>query len=363
MNFRNCALSVGIFVFILFLCLRVRAQEATEKVTVADIERSYLVRLPRGYDHDRKYPVVVLFHGMNQDPSDMSRLTRFDELADKEGVIAVYPAAQHGRWNIGVNPEVPRVAGPYRRRRGYPGGGYPGGGYPGGGYPGGGYPRRRPPDQRPGGNQTPTTPADDVEFTNHMLDAIATKYSVDPTRVYAAGLSAGGFMAMKVGCALSDRIAAIGVVGAAMPKKMICLPSRPVPVVMINGTSDPIVPHGGGKEHNLQLPVVSVEDTAKAFARDDRCAEKPTHSKLPARAKGGMTTEVDTYDGCHDGAQVVSYNVKGGGNTWPGGEQYQVEKQIGKTTQDINANEIIWNFMAAHRLPASSTNESGPSVK
>ena len=168
---------------------------------------------------------------------------------------------------------------------------------------------------------------------------------------------------MKVGCALSDRIAAIGVVGAAMPKKMICLPSRPVPVVMINGTSDPIVPHGGGNEHNLQLPVVSVEDTAKAFARDDRCAEKPTHSKLPARAKGGMTTEVNTYDGCHDGAQVVSYNVKGGGNTWPGGEQYQVEKQIGKTTQDINANEIIWNFLAAHRLPPSSNNESSPSVK
>ena len=192
---------------------------------------------------------------------------------------------------------------------------------------------------------------------------MATKYSVAAERIYAAGLSEGGFMAMKVGCAMSDRIAAIGVVGAAMPKKMICLPSRPVPVVMINGTSDPIVPHGGGTEHNLQLPVISVEDTAKAWARDDRCAEKPTHTKLPARAKGGMTTEVDTYDGCRDGAQVVSYNVKGAGNTWPGGEQYQVEKQIGKTSQDINANEIIWSFLAARKLTPSTPNDTSPSLK
>ena len=61
-------------------------------------------------------------------------------------------------------------------------------------------------------------------------------------------------MAMKVGCAMADRIAAIAPVGAARPKTMVCLPTRPVSVVMINGTSDPVVPYGGGTEHNLQLP-------------------------------------------------------------------------------------------------------------
>lgn len=349
-NSGNWRLAAGISVVVLSTSLLAGAQENTEKVTVSDIDRTYVVRLPRGYDHDKKYPVMILFHGMNQDASDMARLTRFNELADHEGVIAVYPSAEHGRWNFGVNPEVRRVTGPYRRRRGY---GYPGGGYPGGGYPGGGYPRRRPPgEQRPNDDKR-TPPADDIEFMNHLLDAMPTKYSVDTARIYATGLSEGGFMAMKAGCSLSDRFAAIGAVGAAMPKKMICVPSRPVPLVMINGTSDPVVPHGGGTEHNLQLPVVSVEDTAKTWARNDRCAEKPTHSKLKAKEKGGMTTEVDTYDGCRDGAQVVSYNVKGGGNTWPGGEQYQVEKQIGKTSQDINANELLWSFLSAHRLAVS----------
>jgi polyhydroxybutyrate depolymerase len=196
-----------------------------------------------------------------------------------------------------------------------------------------------------------------------MLDQMAEKFSVDTTRIYAAGLSEGGFMAMKAGCAMSDRIAAIAPVGAAMPKTMICLPSRPVPVVMINGTSDPVVPHGGGTEHNLQVKVISVEDTAKAWAKIDRCAEKPSRTKLPAREKGGMETKVETYDGCQQGAQVISYSVKGGGNTWPGGEQYQVEKQVGKTSQDLNANQTIWSFLVTKRLAAKSGADSSPSAK
>jgi polyhydroxybutyrate depolymerase len=191
-----------------------------------------------------------------------------------------------------------------------------------------------------------------------MLDQMALKFSVDATRIYVTGLSEGGFMAMRVGCAMADRIAAIAPVGAAMPKSMICLPSRPVPMVMINGTSDPVVPHGGGTEHNLHLPVISVEDTAKAWAKIDRCSEKPAQSKLPAHEKGGMETKVESYDGCQQGAQVVSYSVKGAGNTWPGGEQYQVEKQIGKTSQDLNANETIWNFLVTKTVAVKTATDT-----
>jgi polyhydroxybutyrate depolymerase len=165
-------------------------------------------------------------------------------------------------------------------------------------------------------------------------------------------------MAMKVGCAMTDRIAAIAPVAAAMPKELVCLPSRPIPVVMINGTSDPIVPYGGGTEHNLRLRILSVQDSAKAWAKMNRCAEKPTQTKLPAHEKGGTETKVETYDGCQQGAQVVLYSVKGGGNTWPGGEQYEVEKQIGKTTQDLNANETIWSFLVTKKLPTKKNDQS-----
>ncbi|HEY6769557.1 MAG TPA: hypothetical protein VI386_32850 [Candidatus Sulfotelmatobacter sp.] len=358
------------------------AQETKETVTVDDLDRTFVVRLPRGYDSHQHYPVVIVLHGMNQDTDDIERLTRFDELADKDSIIAVYPSAMHGRWNIGVRPEERRSSfgpGPGRRRGGYGGGGYPGGGYPGGGggYPGGGYPGGGGGYPQGGGRGQGTGqdeekqrpgPADDIAFLNSMLDKVESKLAVDSSRIYATGLSEGGIMAMRVGCAMSDRVAAIAPVGAAMPKKMICLPSRPVPAVMINGTSDPVVPYGGGTEHNLSLSVISVEDTAKAWGRIDRCAEKPTLSKLPAHEKGGMETKVDTFNGCQQNGQVVLYSVKGAGNTWPGGEQYEVEKQVGKTSQDLNANETIWSFLVTKKLEGKSAADSNgaentPSVK
>jgi polyhydroxybutyrate depolymerase len=337
------------------------AQQTKEKVTVDDVDRDFVVRLPRGYDAQQHYPVVILLHGMNQDADDMQRLTRFDALADKDSIITVYPMALHGRWNIGVHPQQQRPMGMGPGRRGRYGGGYPGGGYPGGGggYPrGGGYPGgggQQDPNRDP--NQERRTPADDVAFFSQMLNQLGTKFSVDSSRIYAVGLSEGGYMSMRVGCALGDRIAAIGAVGAAMPKTMICLPTRPVPAVMINGTSDPVVPHGGGTEHNLNLATLSAEDSAKAWAKIDRCEEKPEKSKISASAKGGMETKVDTYNGCQQNAQVMLYSVKGAGNTWPGGEQYEAEKAVGKTSQDLNANEVLWSFFVTRKLAAPATEE------
>jgi polyhydroxybutyrate depolymerase len=337
-----------------------RAQETKETVTVDDVDRTFMVRLPRGYDASRRYPVMILLHGMNQDADDMERLTRFDDLADKDSVIAVYPMALHGRWNIGVHPPEHGMMpmGPGRRRGGYPGGGYPGGGYPGGGYPGGGggYPGggQQPQSREPEERRSP--PADDVAFFNQMLDQLGTKFSVDSSRVYAAGLSEGGFMSMRLGCALSDRIAGIATIGAAMPKNMMCLPTRPVPIVMINGTSDPVVPYGGGTEHNLDLPTISVEDSAKAWAKIDHCAEKPENTKLP-KEKGGTETKIDTFAGCQQGTAVVLYSLKGIGNTWPGGLQYQVEQQVGKTSNDFNANETLWSFLVTKKLPEKGSTQ------
>lgn len=339
---------------------RLRAQETKEKVTVDDVDRNFLVRLPKGYDPQQHYPVVILLHGMNQDPEDIERLTQFDQLADKDGIIVVYPAAMHGRWNIGVQPTEHRTTpmGPGHHRRyggGYPGGGYPGGGYPGGGgggYPGGQQPRNREPQEE---HKAPV--ADDVAFFNQMLDHMGAKYSVDATRIYAVGLSEGGFMSLRLGCALGDRIAAVAAVGAAMPKTMICLPARSVPAVMINGTSDPVVPYGGGTEKNLNLTTISAEDSAKDWAKIDRCSEKPEKSKLSAHEKGGMETKVDTYNGCQQNAQVTLYSVKGAGNTWPSGEQYEPENTVGKTSQDLNANEVLWSFFVTKRLAEKNSSK------
>lgn len=191
-----------------------------------------------------------------------------------------------------------------------------------------------------------------------MIDQLTSKFSADASRVYVGGLSEGGFMAMHLGCAVSDKIAAVATVGATMPKTMVCLPTRTVSLMMITGTSDPVVPHGGGTEHNLNLATLSADDSAKAWAKIDHCGEKPEHSKLPSHGKGGMEAKIDTYDGCGQNSQVVLYNVKGAGNTWPSGEQYEPENAIGKTSNDFSANEVIWNFLVTKKMEAKSNSGS-----
>jgi len=67
------ASSVGVCLAMLFAASAVWAQETKEKVTVDDVERSFMVRLPRGYDAQQRYPVVILLHGMNQDADEIWR--------------------------------------------------------------------------------------------------------------------------------------------------------------------------------------------------------------------------------------------------------------------------------------------------
>jgi len=330
------------------------------KIDVNDVSRSYVVHLPKGYDQQQHYPTVILLHGRNQDASDMARLTHFNQLADKDSIIAVYPNSAHGQWNIGVRSDEAAAASPrrgYGRRGGWPGGGgggYPGGGggYPGsgGGYPGGGQGGGQNPEE----NRKRPEPVDDIAFLNQMLDQIALNYSLDTRRIYATGLSDGGFMALRVGCSMADRVAAIAAVGAAMPKTMICLPSRAIPALFINGTDDPVVPDNGGTYKPRRFHILSAEDSAKTWAKFDRCGEKPVQDKLPSAEKGGKDTKTYTYSGCQSNAQVVLYSVKNGGNTWPGGEQYTTEKEVGKTSNALNANEAIWNFLVTRKIAGES---------
>jgi polyhydroxybutyrate depolymerase len=335
------------------------AQDVQEKVDVNDLPRTYVVHLPRGYDSKQHYPVVVLLPGQNQQPDDMQRLTHFDQfVADKVGIIAVYPSATHGRWNIGVHQEQPAMAPRrgYGHRGGYGGGGggYPGGGggYPGGGggYPGGGQSGGQNPDE----SRNRPEPADDVAFLNQMLDQLALKYSVDSHRIYATGLGDGGFMALRMGCDMADRVAAVAPVGASLPKTMICLPARPVSALFLSGTEDPIVPYGGGTYKPGQFHVLSAEDSAKTWAKFDRCDEKPAQAKVQPLQKGEKESKTFTFSDCHDNAQVVLYAVKDGGNTWPGGQQYMSEKEVGKTSNALNANETIWSFLSTKKIADDS---------
>jgi len=314
-----------------------QARDAQEEVEVNDHPRTYVVHLPRGYDSQQHYPVVILLHGRDQDAAEMARITHFNELADRDSIIAVYPNAMNGRWNIGAGQPQYYRRGPYRRP-----------GVWGPGYPPPG--QRREPGQRGEGPGR----AADIPFLNQMLDKLASHYSVDTRRIYATGLGEGGFTALYMGCNMADRIAAVAAVAAAMPRTMTCVPSRSVPILFMNGTDDPMVHYDGGRYKDGLLHLLSAEDSAKQWSRLNRCSEKPAESKLPSSQKGWKDTKVYLFDGCEQNAQVTLYAVKDGGHTWPDGEQYLNEKEIGKTSHALNTNEVIWSFLVTRKIVGES---------
>jgi polyhydroxybutyrate depolymerase len=322
----------------------VPAQDQQETVTVEDAARTFLVHLPKGYDRKIRYPVVLILHDADNDALDMVRMSRFDQTADDHGAIAVYPNGLRHRWtNLEAESQQPN-RGQY-------------GGRHGGGMGGGGMGRNRGGQGGQGGRGNRGSAArtsNDLAFFNALLDQIESEYSVDENRVYATGFSDGGFMDFQLGCSLGNRIAAIAPVGAELAKTQAeyCKnwTFRPVPLLMINGTQDPVVPYKG---RSGALPTVSASDTAKDWAKTAGCTKNPRRTTLPPRDSGGLQTNVDSYSDCTQGAEVVLYSIVDGGHFWPGGEQpYVPANKIGRSSDDLDANEIIWKFFAAHPIPA-----------
>jgi polyhydroxybutyrate depolymerase len=314
------------------------AQDSQEYLNVNGALRTFVVHLPIGYDSKNKYPVVILLHGNGETAQDMARLSRFDFTADRYGIIALYPDSDDVRWDIGITVAQPNRA---KSRRG--------------GSSGIGLPTAFP-FPSDGGEQERSTQnrgqVGDVAFFDQMLDKVTAAYSVDAKRIFATGYSDGGLMDFRLGCSMGNRIAAIAPIASAMPKEMSnrCQLTRAVPLLMLNGTSDPVVHYGGGLIKGSPVRTLSVQTTAETWAKLDRCSPQPAHTALPPHDKHGMKTRVDTYSNCRDGAVVALYAIEGGGNTWPSGVEFIPEKEVGKTSVDLDADEAIWKFFSAHPM-------------
>ncbi|MCU1378374.1 MAG: poly(3-hydroxybutyrate) depolymerase [Acidimicrobiales bacterium] len=203
----------------------------------------------------------------------------------------------------------------------------------------------------------------DVRFIGDLLDEAEDALCVDTNRVYVTGLSNGAFMTSTIGCVYADRVAAIApVAGIRNPEG--CKPSRPVPVLAIHGTADTFVGYDGGLgEGALDLPAPdgsgrtlrdigaanqakgpSIPETTAAWAKRDGCGSTPKESKV--------SVDVDRFRyPCPAGREVALYRVNGGGHSWPGSPfGPAIEKVVGKTTDTIEANRVVFDFFRRHPL-------------
>ena len=151
-------------------------------------------------------------------------------------------------------------------------------------------------------------------------------------------------MSFVLSCTMSDRIAAVGMVGAAqtLPWRW-CTDQQAVPMIAFHGTADPDVPYNGGVSWISARPFPSTPKWAASWARRNRSGPDSVESRVAA----DVTRRA--YTTCADGADVVLYTVEGGGHTWPGGTPLP-EWFVGRTANSIDATRVMWAFFMDHPL-------------
>jgi polyhydroxybutyrate depolymerase len=119
-------------------------------------------------------------------------------------------------------------------------------------------------------------------------------------------------------------------------------------VLILQGTTDPLVPYRGGAVAFGRGRIIDTEEAARRWARLNGAEAEPRSTPLPAPGKdhcGGLRL---TYPGGRDGSEVVLVRLDGGGHTWPGGTQYLPEGLVGRVCRDFSATSVIWEFFRAH---------------
>lgn len=270
-------------------------------IVSSGVEREYLLHVPESYDPAAPTPLVISLHAGATWPAHQSNLTRWNRQADREGILVVYPAG---------NPQLLGVARIWHSFE-----------------PGPGLER-------------------DVRFVADLIDELQAAYAVDPARIYVDGMSNGGGMAFVLSCALSDRIAAVGLVAPAqsLPSDW-CRDARPVPMLAFHGTADELAPYDGGPMGDPFNPVRRVFPAVRGFVADwaerNRCAADPVESPV-----AHDVTRLE-YRDCAEGAGVALYTLRGGGHSWPGGKP-PPEWRVGPTNTSIDATAAMWEHFREH---------------
>src|SRR3974390_2087351 len=273
--------------------------------------RHYILYVPKSYDASKPTPLVISIHPAATWPAAEMEISRWNELADRQGFIVVYPAGS------GV------ILGGYG----------------------------------PGPDVWPGDPAD-VKFISDLIDKLQREYNIDPNRIYANGMSNGGDMAIVLSCQLPDRIAAVGSVAGAYPQsEALCPDSKPVPVIMFHGTADKLAPYSGGNSPIAPFPFANVPERAALLAQRNKCDGNPVLSR------NGLHVQRLAYANCAANAEVVLYTLEGGGHTWPAGK-HLAEWLAGRTIDEISATQMTWEFFSEHpRRPIIDNAECDPGAK
>ncbi|HEY4526737.1 MAG TPA: PHB depolymerase family esterase [Candidatus Paceibacterota bacterium] len=253
-------------------------------------ERSYILHIPVGYNSSKRYPLMISYHGEGGSGLGQQQKTGFDAVADENGFFVTYPSAENGDWKI-------------------------------------------------------TGGANDIEFSKALIGAIGSAYSIDSSRIYVSGFSAGGGMAMAVACAATDTIAGMAYASNTLGDRKVeqCKPTVPIAIVGFSGTKD--VGSEGDTRNNY-----SYQQTAEYWATQNGCNATPAVSHFPDTLTTGakVTDTKQVWSGCKNGVTVTLYTIEGGGHFWPGGVAGRNETGTKVGSTELDASTVIWDTLSVY---------------
>ncbi|NOK57748.1 MAG: PHB depolymerase family esterase [Chloroflexi bacterium AL-W] len=261
--------------------------------------RNYKLWVPSSYSNTTATPLVMVLHGCSQTPDTIAAGTQFNDLADTEGFLVVYPAQS---WFANFN-RCWNWFEPIHQRRG----------------------------------------SGEPAILAAVVDDIRSSYNIDSRRVYVVGLSAGGAMAVIMGATYPDMFSAVGVAagleyqagtstlsgvlamsqGGPDPNRQglaayqaMGSANRPVRVSVFHGTSDFVVYPINGEQVVTQWAQTNdyVDDGSDNDSVDDT-ADTTTQGQVP----GGRNYIKYTYNDASGTVLLEKWTVNGMGHAWSGG--------------------------------------------
>jgi polyhydroxybutyrate depolymerase len=255
---------------LLLSVLPISASHASDVLYPGD--RPFTLNVPTTYQSGTPAPLLIALHGYTAESPYAESYFALGKVADEKGILTVYPSGTKDTngylfWNA-----------------------------------------------TPACCNFDSSAIDDEAYLTSIIDSVSKDYSVDPARVFIVGHSNGGFMAHRMACNQSDRIAAIvSLAGATFSNPQSCKPTSPVSVLQIHGTNDAVISYTGGYLFSSAYP--SARKTIDLWGKLNECGKKP-YRVLPRldvdRKLSGLETTVLRYKGCKTGANSELWTINKG---------------------------------------------------